>query len=130
MEISEKTIELIVRKIVSELRARELISSPLRTEYEKTEDLLRSYNYLLASGNPDLLQLIREIDNALETIADDPYYSIIPMYYMSGDTRESIAGYFDTSPRTITRQKKRLVSILANLLFSDSYIKRIYGGQQ
>lgn len=128
MEINEKTIEMIVRKIIAELKAHELISGPVRSEYEKTEDLLKSYNYLLSSGNPDLLQLIREIDNALETISDDPYYSIIPMYYMSGETRESIAGYFDTSPRTITRQKKRLVSILANLLFSDSYIKRIYGG--
>ena len=128
MEINEKTIEMIVRKIINELKAHELISGPIRSEYEKTEDLLKSYNYLLSSGNPDLLQLIREIDNALETISDDPYYSIIPMYYMSGETRESIAGYFDTSPRTITRQKKRLVTILANLLFSDSYIKRIYGG--
>lgn len=128
MEINEKTIEMIVRKIINELKAHELISGPIRSEYEKTEDLLKSYNYLLSSGNPDLLQLIREIDNALETISDDPYYSIIPMYYMSGETRESIAGYFDTSPRTITRQKKRLVSILANLLFSDSYIKRIYRG--
>ena len=128
MEINEKTIEMIVRKIIAELKAHELISGPIRSEYEKTEDLLKSYNYLLSSGNPDLLQLIREIDNALETISDDPYYSIIPMYYMSGETRESIAGYFETSPRTITRQKKRLVSILANLLFSDSYIKRIYGG--
>lgn len=128
MEINEKTIEMIVRKIINELKAHELISGPIRSEYEKTEDLLKSYNYLLSSGNPDLLQLIREIDNALETISDDPYYSIIPMYYMSGETRESIAGYFETSPRTITRQKKRLVSILANLLFSDSYIKRIYGG--
>jgi hypothetical protein len=128
MEINEKTIEMIVRKIIAELKAHELISGPVRSEYEKTEDLLKSYNYLLSSGNPDLLQLIREIDNALETISEDPYYSIIPMYYMSGETRESIAGYFETSPRTITRQKKRLVSILANLLFSDSYIKRIYGG--
>lgn len=128
MEINEKTIEMIVRKIINELKAHELISGPVRSEYEKTEDLLKSYNYLLSSGNPDLLQLIREIDNALETISEDPYYSIIPMYYMSGETRESIAGYFETSPRTITRQKKRLVSILANLLFSDSYIKRIYGG--
>ena len=128
MEINEKTIEMIVRKIINELKANELISGPIRSEYEKTEDLLKSYNYLLSSGNPDLLQLIREIDNALETISEDPYYSIIPMYYMSGETRESIAGYFDTSPRTITRQKKRLVSILANLLFSDSYIKRIYRG--
>lgn len=128
MEINEKTIEMIVRKIINELKAHELISGPVRSEYEKTEDLLKSYNYLLSSGNPDLLQLIREIDNALETISEDPYYSIIPMYYMSGETRESIAGYFDTSPRTITRQKKRLVSILANLLFSDSYIKRIYRG--
>ena len=128
MEINEKTIEMIVRKIINELKAHELISGPIRSEYEKTEDLLKSYNYLLSSGNPDLLQLIREIDKALETISDDPYYSIIPMYYMSGETRESIAGYFDTSPRTITRQKKRLVTILANLLFSDSYIKRIYRG--
>lgn len=128
MEINEKTIEMIVRKIINELKAHELISGPIRSEYEKTEDLLKSYNYLLSSGNPDLLQLIQEIDNALETISEDPYYSIIPMYYMSGETRESIAGYFDTSPRTITRQKKRLVTILANLLFSDSYIKRIYRG--
>ena len=117
MEMDEKTIEKIVRMTVAELKAVDMLSEPGKSDYQKTEDLLRNYNYFIASRNPDLLEIIKKVDYALEAISSDPYYSVIIMYYMSGETRESIARTFDTSERTISRQKGRLVNLLSEIIF-------------
>ena len=118
--ITEETIRRIVKETIAELRASHMLTESGKTDYEKTEDLLRNYNYFLSSGKPELLTLIREIDDALKAISDDSYYPLIIMYYLSGETRESIADYFGTSTTTISRQKRRLVEKLSRILFVKS----------
>lgn len=94
--------------------------------YDKTKDLLRRYNYFLASRNPTLLRLAEEIDHALSAIKADPYYEIVIMYYFYGESRESIAETLRTSVTTISRQKRRLVGILSKILFTGDYIEKLY----
>lgn len=118
MEIDEKTIERIVRKVIKELQAGDFKVN-YKPDPGETEELLRSYGIYSRSNNPDLLRLVGEIDAALETISDDPYYEIIPMCYFSGESREAMAEYFETSTTTISRQKKRLINILTKLLFRN-----------
>ena len=118
--ITEETIRRIVKETIAELRASHMLTESGKTDYEKTEDLLRNYNYFLSSGKPELLRIIQEIDEAMKAISDDSYYPLLIMYYFSGDTREDIADYFGTSTTTISRQKRRLVEKLSRILFVKS----------
>ena len=72
------------------------------------------------------MKLVKQIEEALEEIRDDPYYDIIPMYYFEGETRENIALTLETTVRTVARNKRRLIDYLKVKLFSDSCIYEIF----
>ena len=114
---TEEMIRKIVKETIAELRAKDMIQTSGKTKEEKTEELLRHYNYFLASGKPELIKIVGEIDDALRAIENDPFYPLIPMYYFSGESREDISNYFEVSIRTVSRQKRRLIKILSNILF-------------
>lgn len=114
---TEEMIRKIVKQTIAELRASDMIRTSGKTEEEKTEELLRHYNYFLASKKPELIKVVGEIDDALRAIENDPFYPLIPMYYFSGESREDIANHFEVSVRTVSRQKRRLIRILSNILF-------------
>lgn len=95
--------------------------------FHKTEELLKNYNYLLFAEGENAKKVITQIDKALEAVRDDPYYAVITMYYISGESREEIANSFRASVTTITRNKIRLINIIKKILFSDEFIRNIYG---
>ena len=63
---------------------------------------------------------------ALDSIKDDYYYQIIPLYYFDLIPRDKVAEYFNTSETTISRNKKRLVDDLSAILFSDDLIYDLF----
>jgi hypothetical protein len=69
---------------------------------------------------------IRLIDDALDTLKDDPYYDIISLRYFEGCSREEIAEHFNVDVRTVTRNKNRLINLLQIRLFSDEVIQQIF----
>ena len=71
---------------------------------------------------------IRIIDNALKTIADDPYYKVIEDCYFNGKKYSTVANEwaFPISDVAIGKNKNRLVKKLSIYLFSDDVIKELY----
>lgn len=71
---------------------------------------------------------IRIIDNALKTIADDPYYKVIEECYFDGKKHSAVANEWVTpiDETTIGRNKNRLIKKLSIYLFSDDVIKELY----
>lgn len=71
---------------------------------------------------------IKIIDNALKTIADDPYSEIIRMCYFEGMKHSEAARQWaiPVDESTIGRNKNRLVNKLSIYLFSDDVIKELY----
>ena len=69
---------------------------------------------------------IRIIDNALEALANDPYYELINLRYFKGWSREMIADHFNCDVKTVTRNKNRLINLLQIKLFSDEVIQQIF----
>ncbi|MEG0667831.1 MAG: hypothetical protein RR460_04320 [Clostridium sp.] len=68
---------------------------------------------------------IRRIDNALDKIKADRYYSIIKLKYLSSEedkvtTDEQLAEQFDKERITIIRNRKRLINKLITILFPES----------
>lgn len=128
--MSEYDIKQIINDTVNntvlKLKMAGLMKDGRKTAYEKTEELLRNYNAFKKSDQPYTVKLVKKIDAALNTIKDDIYYEIIPMYYFENKTREVIAEYFNTTVTTISRNKTRLINKIKPILFSDDVIYEFF----
>lgn len=126
MEDIENIIDRAVNRAVDRLVDAGVIQTDQRTPEQKTEELLFKYEQFCLSDQPFTQKVVAQIDDALKTIKDDPYYSIIPMYYFQGQTREVISLDLKIHPKTIRKHKRRLIRKMAAVLFSDDVINEIY----
>lgn len=125
MDINE-IINATVNATVLKLKMAGLMKSDRKTAYQKTEELLYNYKSFKSSDQPFTLKLVSKIDDALKEIEDDIYYDIIPLTYFENETRENIAERYNTTERTISRNKGRLVNQLKVKLFSDDVIYELF----
>ena len=129
--INDETLEVIdtaVNCMIAKLKLSGLMKDNRQTAFQKTEEILRSYNELKRSysENGTAKKFADIIDNALNTIKDDLYYDIIPMMYFENQSRETIADYFNTTVTTISRNKRRLINKLKMLIFADDVIYELF----
>lgn len=105
-----------------------LMKDNRQTAFQKTEQILRSYNDMQKSYSEDgtAKKFINIVDNALKEIEDDAYYELVPMIYFEGLTREEVAEYFDTTVTTISRNKRRLIEKLKLFIFADDVIYELF----
>ena len=125
MEIIHETVNQAVIK----LKRASLIKDDEKSAFKKTEDLLKKYQQLkMAEVEKGSITetTLRKVDAALDALKDDDYSGLIEMIYFEGKTREECAEFFNVEPLTITRNKKRLVDSLKNILFADDVIKELF----
>ena len=60
---------------------------------------------------------IATMQKALDIIGDDPYYDIINLKYFNGHTDDEIGDELNCDPRTIRRNKNRLIQNMAIFLY-------------
>lgn len=127
MDIDE-IIQKTVNSTISTLKLSGMMKEDRQTAYEKTEQILRSYNDMKKSYSEKgtARKFVDIIDKALNSLLDDLYYDIIPMTYFEGNSREAVAEYFDTTVTTISRNKRRLIEKLSVLIFSDDVIYELF----
>ena len=76
---------------------------------------LDSYDHVLEYVTPKLEEYFNNkvsdprVSKALKLLSDDYYIDLIYLQYRDGHTIEWIAEYFEKEPRTILRNKKRLI---------------------
>lgn len=125
--MNREDVEEIVNYTVLKLKMAGLMRDDRKTAFQKTETLLRNYPvFKRVTDNRSTQKLVSKIEDALEEIKSDIYYDIIPMVYFENRTREDIADHFNTSTKTITRNKNKLVNILKLRLFSDDVIFELF----
>jgi len=126
-EETKQIIQETVNETVLKMKMAGLLKENRKTVNEKLEELLRNYKtFKTIRGKENTAELVRRIDEALESIIDDPYYSVIEYFYFEGYTRESIADIYGTTVTTISRNKTRLLKKLAPQLFSDEVIFELF----
>lgn len=124
---TKKIIEETVNATVLKMKMAGLMKENRRSAMEKLEELLRNYKtFKTITGKEYTEKLVARIDEALETIIDDPYYSVIEYFYFEGYTREAIARMYNTTVTTISRNKTRLLKELVPRLFSDDFIFELF----
>lgn len=122
-----KIIEQTVNETVLKMKMAGLLKENRKTVTEKLEELLRNYKtFKKIQGKEKTAELVKRMDEALESIIDDPYYSVIEYFYFENYTRERIADIYNTTVTTISRNKTRLLKKLAPQLFSDEVIFEIF----
>lgn len=116
-----------VNKTVLKLKMSGLMRDNRKTAYQKTEELLRSYNdFCKAEDQPYAQKIVNKINDALSELEGDQYEGLIDMIYFDGESRESAAEYYETTITTISRNKTRLVNKLKAMLFSDDVIYELF----
>lgn len=123
-DIIKRTVDYTVMKI----KLAGLMKDNRQTAYQKTEQILRSYNDMKKaySENGTAKKFVDIIDAALLELKDDQYYEIIEMIYFENHSRESVAEFFDTTVTTISRNKRRLIEKLKTLIFADDVIYELF----
>ena len=126
-EAIREVIDETVNATVLKMKMVGLVKDNTKTAFQKTEEILRNYpTFKKIKDQPYTMKLVKQIEEALEEIREDPYYDIIPMYYFEDETRENIALTLETTVRTVARNKRRLIDYLKVKLFSDSCIYEIF----
>lgn len=125
--MNKKDVEEIVNLTVLKLKMTGLLRDDRKTAFQKTEELLRNYNtFKMVKDRKSTKKIVQKIEEALDDISNDIYFDIIPMFYFDNRTREDIADHFNTSTKTITRNKNKLVNQLKLRLFSDDVIYELF----
>lgn len=123
----QKLIDDTVNATVLKMKMAGLLKDDRKTAIEKVEELLRDYPVLKTIHDKEYtVKLVARIDDALETIKNDPYYDVIRLFYFENQTRENIAYEFGSSVTTISRNKTKLLNQLALMLFSDDVIYELF----
>ena len=128
--LSETELHEIISKTVKEtvlnLKMSGLMRNGGNDAYHKTEDMLRRYKSFKQSNQPYAKKLVKRIDAALVNISADPYYEIIKLFYVDGESRESIADRLGVSETTVSRNKHRLICRMQDYLFTDDTIEELF----
>lgn len=95
----------------------------MKSESEKENDAIESLKRSIETTE----RFIKLIDNALDTISDDPYFEVVKMHYFQGMKYASIADKWPVTidESTICRNKNRLVKKMSIYLFSDEVINEM-----
>lgn len=123
----QKIISDTVNETVLKMKMAGLLKDDRRTATEKLEELLRNYPVFQKITDKECtVKLVQAVDDAIETVKDDPYCDVIRRFYFEGQTRESIALDYGCTETTISRNKTRLLNKLKVILFSDEVIFEIF----
>ena len=116
-----------VNETVLKMKMAGLMKDNRKSATEKLEELLRNYpTFKRIDDKEYTVKLVQKVDEAMETIAGDPYYDVIRLFYFEDQTRESIALDYGCTETTISRNKTRLLNRLKTILFSDEVIFELF----
>lgn len=96
--------------------------------YRQTERLLYSYKdmvYISKQVSGDRLaetrEIIKMIESCLECIKNEPYSDVIKYKYIDRLNDERISEIKFCDPSTITRQRKKLIKRISNMLYPGQF---------
>ena len=116
VKVAEQTAARTVRKLKEAGR----ITYNFSTSFKKTEEVLFLYPKL-PEDNPER----KRIEKALEKIADDDYKDVIASRYFDGLSIREISDIYDCKYQNISKQRNKLVRILAAELFPEDVLREV-----
>ena len=96
----QEIVKIAIRETVKELRREGLLNDDFKQAIYVIEQRLKAYY----AGKPD-----ERLAEALDSLRNDMYFDIIPMYYFNRYTIENISEKLHSGVATVHRHKKRLL---------------------
>lgn len=121
-EVAKKT----ARAVVAEFKRAGMIKENRLDSFKKTERILYEYPRWRKSNLEETTRFCTLVQNALDSISDDPYFQIIELKYFQKWTHERIAEYFNVDVSVISKRRTKLINQLRPIIFSDDFIREIY----
>lgn len=121
MELTQEQIDEIIERAINRLIGSLQLNSVTGsgTPLEQTEKLLKLYPSIREVDTLQAKLATEQIEQAIEALRADPYIKVIPLLYFYQYSREEVAKRYGVSPTTVTRQKKRLLVNIKQLLFDE-----------
>ena len=116
--------------VVLQLKAEEFLKTGTMSAYDKTEALLFQYPELKMVQTPYAQRVVREIEECLAAIENEPYKDVIRLFYFERLTNEAVTNSIPIScgsERTCRRNRKKLVEQFSVRLASDEFIRELLG---
>lgn len=123
--MEKEQIQEIVRQTVQELKAAGMLKDDGKTDYEKTEELLRQYPELQKSDSDYARRVVAEIDACLAEAENEPYVDVIRLFYFGGVKNAACAKMLCCEERTCRRNRRKLVERFAARLVAAGVLREL-----
>lgn len=125
-EIIDQTAKKTARAVVAEFKRAGLIKDNKLGSFKKTERILYEYPRWRGIDVEETNRFCNLVQNALDSISDDPYFQIIELKYFQKWTHERIAEHFDVDVSVISKRRTKLINQLRPIIFSADFIRELY----
>ena len=118
--MQENELERLVRDVVAEtiaqLEREDRLKNNEKSNYERTESLLRHFGELKKSNNARAAHAAFVVRNTMEALKKEPYAGVLKAFYMDGKTNAQCAADESCDERTARRKRKKMVEAIAQEL--------------
>lgn len=121
----QEIIQQTVATTVQELKAAGMLKDDGKTDYEKTEELLRQYTQLQKTDSEQARRAVAEIDACLAEAENDPYVDVIRLFYFGGVKNAACAKMLCCEERTCRRNRRKLVERFAARLAAAELLREL-----
>nr|DAI01565.1 MAG TPA: ECF sigma factor [Caudoviricetes sp.] len=126
-DVIESTARKTARSVVSEMKRKDMVKSNALNSFKKTEKVLYEYPAWKKNDSDETRKFCELIERALKEVERDPYYELIELKYFERWTHERIAEYFDVDVSVISKRRTKLIDRLRPIIFSEDFIKELFG---
>lgn len=120
--IIKETAEATAERMLNKLHTNGKLKHCNSTSFQKTIELLKLYPKL-----PVDHPMIAKIDKAFEVIKDHEYCDVLKSLYFDNMTITEVAEIYDCKYQNISKQRNKLVKLLANELFPIDVLNELLG---
>lgn len=121
-EIIKATAEATAKSVLHNLRTNGKLKHSNSTSFQKTIELLKLYPKL-----PQDHPVVKKIDDAFKVIEDHEYCDVLKSLYFDNMTIVEVADIYDCKYQNISKQRNKLITILARELFPIDVLNELLG---
>lgn len=112
----KKLVQDTVAETLAQLEQKGWLKDNEKTDFEKTESLLRNLNELKKNQEEEARRAALVIGNAMAAMKKEPYAGVLKAFYLEGKTNAQCAAAENCDERTARRKRRQMVEAIEHEL--------------